>query len=264
MQRHGGDERRRRGPVTTYWCEHAQLAAGPVAGVRVGVEDGRIVTVDPGVDPAPGDQRLPGVVLPGFANAHSHAFHRALRGRTHDRGGTFWSWRDRMYAVAARLDPDSYLTLAPAVYPAMVLAGVTCVGEFHYLHPPVGGRRYDDPNAMSEALLQAAADAGLRLTLLDTCYLSGGLDASGPPPLDEVQQRFSDGDAAAWADRVARLPARAGLRIGAAVHSVRAVPADQLAEVAWAAGAGPRHVPLSEQPAENAACLRASGRSRPR
>ncbi|MBW8768115.1 MAG: amidohydrolase family protein, partial [Geodermatophilales bacterium] len=135
--------------MTTYWCEHAQLAAGPVAGVRVGVADGRIVTVDPGVDPAPGDQRLPGVVLPGFANAHSHAFHRALRGRTHDRGGTFWSWRDRMYAVAARLDPDSYLTLARAVYAEMVLAGVTCVGEFHYLHHPVGGRRYDDPNAMS-------------------------------------------------------------------------------------------------------------------
>ena len=119
----------------------------------MGVEGGRIVTVDPGVDPAPGDQRLPGVVLPGFANAHSHAFHRALRGRTHDRGGTFWSWRDRMYAVAARLDPDSYLTLARAVYAEMVLAGVTCVGEFHYLHHPVGGRRYDDPNAMSEALI---------------------------------------------------------------------------------------------------------------
>src|SRR3954463_10712998 len=158
MQRHGGDERRRRGPVTTYWCEHAQLAAGPVAGVRVGVADGRIVTVDPGVAPAPGGPRLPGLVLPGFANAHSHAFHRALRGRTHDRGGTFWSWRDRMYAVAARLDPDSYLTLARAGYAEMVWAGVPRAGEFPSLHHPVGGRRYDDPNAMSEALVQAASD----------------------------------------------------------------------------------------------------------
>src|SRR3954464_6765573 len=212
MQRHGGDERRRGRPVTTYWCEHAQLAAGPVAGVRVGVADGRIVTVDPGVDPAPGDQRLPGVVLPGFANAHSHAFHRALRGRTHDRGGTFWTWRERMYALAARLDPDRYLALARAAYAEMALAGVTCVGEFSYLHHGPGGRRYDDPNAMSEALVQAAADAGVRLTLLDACYLSGGLDASGPTPLDAVQLRFSDGDAAAWAERVARLPARDGLR----------------------------------------------------
>src|SRR3954447_19006505 len=112
MQRHGGRRASARWPVTTYWCEHAQLAAGPVAGVRVGVADGRIVTVDPGVDPAPGDQRLPGVEATGFASDHSHAFHRALRGRANDRGDTFWSWQARMSAVAARLDPDSYLTLA--------------------------------------------------------------------------------------------------------------------------------------------------------
>ncbi len=73
-------------------------------------------------------------MLPGFANAHSHAFHRALRGRTHDDGGTFWTWREAMYAVAARLDPDSYLALARATYAEMALAGITCVGEFHYLH----------------------------------------------------------------------------------------------------------------------------------
>src|SRR4051812_9555632 len=206
MQRHGGDERRRRGPVTTYWCEHAQLATGPVAGVRVGVEDGRIVTVDPGVDPTPGDERLPGLVLPGFANAHSHAFHRALRGRTHDLGGTFWTWRQRMYAIAGRLDPDSYLALARATYAEMALAGITCVGEFHYLHHPPGGGRYGDPNAMAAALVQAAGDAGIRLTLLDTCYLAGGLDGNGHLPLDAVQARFSDGDADAWAARVALLP----------------------------------------------------------
>ena len=70
----------------------------------------------------------------GFADAHSHAFHRALRGRTHGRGGTFWTWRERMYTVAARLDPDSYLALARAAFAEMALAGVTAVGEFHYLH----------------------------------------------------------------------------------------------------------------------------------
>src|SRR6185312_3619508 len=126
---------------------------------------------------------LPGLVLPGFANAHSHAFHRALRGRTQDGGGTFWTWRERMYEVAARLDPDSYLALARATYAEMALTGVTCVGEFHYLHHPAGGGRYDDPNAMSEALIQAAADAGIRLTLLDACYVAGGLDDGGHLPL---------------------------------------------------------------------------------
>jgi formiminoglutamate deiminase len=240
--------------VTAYWCEHAWLADGPVAGVRVVEDDGRIVDVAV-AEPAPGDTRLPGLVLPGFADAHSHAFHRALRGRTHDHGGTFWTWRERMYAVAARLDPDTYLTLARATYAEMALAGVTCVGEFHYLHHPAGGGRYTDPNAMSEALIQAAADAGVRLTLLDACYLAGGLDGSGHLPPDEIQLRFSDGDAAAWASRVAQLPERAGLRIGAAVHSVRAVPAGQLTTLVRAAEGRPLHAHVSEQPAENEACL---------
>ena len=221
------------------------------AGVRITVEGDRIVAVEKGVDPEPGDHRLAGVVLPGFANAHSHAFHRALRGRTHDRGGTFWTWRERMYAVAGRLDPDSYLALARATYAEMALAGVTCVGEFHYLHHPDGGGRYTDPNTMSEALIQAAADAGVRLTLLDACYLAGGLDGTGHLPLDGVQTRFSDGDADAWAARVALLPERPGLRIGAAVHSVRAVPAEQFPAVRQ--DGRPLHVHLSEQPAENEA-----------
>jgi formiminoglutamate deiminase len=239
--------------VTAYWCEHAWLGEAAVAGVRVVEGAGRVLSVEPGADPAPGDTRLPGLVLPGFANAHSHAFHRALRGRTHDRGGTFWTWRERMYAVAARLDPDRYLALARATYAEMALAGVTCVGEFHYLHHPDGGGRYADPNAMSEALIQAAADAGVRLTLLDVCYLAGGLEPDGHLPLTGTQARFSDGDADAWATRVAELPERHGLRIGAAVHSVRAVPAGHLHTVAQAAYGRPLHVHLSEQPAENAA-----------
>jgi formiminoglutamate deiminase len=240
--------------VTTFWCEYAELGSGPQPGVRVVTDGGRIVSVGAGTDAAPGDHRLAGLVLPGFANAHSHAFHRALRGRTHDSGGTFWTWRERMYALAARLDPDSYLRLARATFAEMALAGVTCVGEFHYLHHPPGGGRYDDPNAMSEALVQAAADAGVRLTLLDTCYLSGGLGADGHLPLDDVQVRFSDGDADAWAARMSLLPERNGLRVGAAVHSVRAVPAGQLPTVVRAAAGRPLHVHLSEQPAENEAC----------
>jgi formiminoglutamate deiminase len=239
--------------VTAYWCEHAWLADAPVAGVRVVEDDGRIVAVEV-AEPAPGDIRLAGVVLPGFANAHSHAFHRALRGRTHDQGGTFWSWRERMYAVAARLDPDRYLALARATYAEMALAGVTCVGEFHYLHHAPGGARYDDPNAMGETLIQAASDAGVRLTLLDACYVTGGLEGTGHLPLSEVQTRFSDGDSDGWAARLATLPERHGVRIGAAIHSVRAVPAEQLAPIALAAASRPLHVHLSEQSAENEAC----------
>ncbi len=151
--------RRGRGArVTTYWCEHAWLPDGR-RGRRCGCE------VDGGRhrcrwtvarSPQAGDVRLAGLVLPGLANAHSHAFHRALRGRTHDHGGTFWTWRERMYAVADRLDPDTYLRLAPAVYAEMALAGITAVGEFHYLHHGPGGVPYDDPNAMGLALVQAA------------------------------------------------------------------------------------------------------------
>jgi formiminoglutamate deiminase len=159
-----------------------------------------------------------------------------------------------MYAVAGRLDPDGYLALARATYAEMALAGVTCVGEFHYLHHPPGGGRYADPNAMSEALIEAAADAGVRLTLLDACYLAGGLEGTGHLPLSDVQTRFSDGDAHSWAARVAALPERPGLRIGAAIHSVRAVPAEQLAPIARAAAARPLHVHLSEQAVENEAC----------
>jgi formiminoglutamate deiminase len=242
-------------PAQTWWCEHAWIGEGPVSRVRVGVRDGRIAAVETGVDAAPGDERLPGMVLPGFANAHSHAFHRALRGRTHDRGGTFWTWRERMYAIARRLDPDSYLALARATYAEMALAGVVTVGEFHYLHHGPGGTPYADPNAMGHALIQAAAEAGVRLTLLDTCYLAGGLGAAGHTRLDEVQTRFSDGDAAGWAGRVDLLPEGGSLRIGAAIHSVRAVPVAQLPQVATAALGRPLHVHLSEQPQENEACL---------
>jgi formiminoglutamate deiminase len=246
--------------VTTFWCEHAWLDDGPVAGVRVTVDGGRIAAVQV-ADAAPGDRRLPGLVLPGFANAHSHAFHRALRGRTHDSGGTFWTWRERMYAVASRLDPDSYLSLARATYAEMALAGVTCVGEFHYLHHARGGHRYADANAMGEALIEAARDAGVRLTLLDTCYLAGGLDAGGHRELDAVQMRFADVDADDWAARVSFLSERPGVRIGAAVHSVRAVPAEQLGQVAAAAGGRPLHAHVSEQPAENDAARAFYGRT---
>ncbi|WP_219416208.1 formimidoylglutamate deiminase [Pseudonocardia nigra] len=240
--------------MTDFWAGWALLPDGPAADVLFVVDGGRFREVRPGSRPG-GARRLPGVVLPGFANVHSHAFHRALRGRTHDDGGTFWTWRERMYAVAARLDPASYLALARAAYAEMALAGVTAVGEFHYLHHDPAGRPYADPNAMAHALCAAAADAGIRLTLLDTCYLAGGLDAGGHRPLDDVQRRFSDGGAGAWAARVGELRETSGMRVGVAVHSVRAVPRAALGTVAAVAAGRPLHVHLSEQPAENEACL---------
>ena len=256
----------------TFAAAWAHLPSGPARDVRLRVEDGRFAAVETGRAPEPGDHRLPGVVLPGLANAHSHAFHRALRGRTHAGGGTFWTWREAMYAVAAQLDPDSYLALARAAYAEMALAGVSAVGEFHYLHHGPGGARYADPGAMGAALVEAASDAGVRLTLLDTCYLAGGLSGEGYAPLEGPQLRFGDGDAQAWAQRVeGRRDHLDGgprhLRVGGAIHSVRAVPREQLSVVAEAVrarphqdGAGaPLHVHLSEQPAENDACLAAHG-----
>ncbi|MEU0028056.1 formimidoylglutamate deiminase [Streptomyces sp. NPDC006335] len=242
----------------TYWLEHAWLGTHVEPGVAMDVRDGRVTAVRTGTDtPPPGAEILLGLTLPGLANTHSHAFHRALRGTVQVGSGTFWTWREVMYSVADRLTPETYHALARAVYAEMALAGVTAVGEFHYLHHAPGGTPYADPNAMGEALIEAAADAGIRITLLDTAYLSSGF---GQPPTTH-QLRFSDGTVEEWAARCSVLKDRDHARIGAAIHSVRAVPADQLATVAhWAEERrAPLHVHLSEQTAENDACREAHG-----
>ncbi|CAM5340360.1 formimidoylglutamate deiminase [Streptomyces coeruleorubidus] len=244
----------------TYWLEHAWLGTYVEPGVTLDVRDGRIAALRPGTPtPPPGAEILRGLTLPGLANAHSHAFHRALRGTVQVGSGTFWTWREVMYATAARLTPDTYHALARAVYAEMALAGITAVGEFHYVHHAPGGTRYADPNAMGEALIAAAAEAGIRITLLDTAYLSSGF---GQPPTTP-QLRFSDGTAEAWAERCSVLKEQDHARIGAAIHSVRAVPADELATVArWAEERrAPLHVHLSEQTAENDACRETHGRT---
>ena len=189
--------------------------------------------------------------MQAFANCHSHVFHRALRGRAG--GDSFWSWRDEMYAIAAVLDPDLLQRLARATYAEMRLAGVGVVGEFHYLHHQPDGTPYDDPNAMGDAIIEAAREVGLRICLLDTCYTQA----------EGVQRRFDDGDAEQWASRVHDLAARHAdepdVVIGAAIHSVRAVPREQLPTVAQALPDTPLHVHVSEQPAENEDCLSATG-----
>ncbi|MBS3940959.1 MAG: formimidoylglutamate deiminase [Actinobacteria bacterium] len=250
-------------PHSSWLCDRVLLPSGVVAhDVAIEMEHGRFTRVEPGGSASAEAVRLRGLVLPGMADGHSHAFHRALRGRTHTGHGSFWSWREQMYALAGRLNPETYLPLARAAFAEGVLAGYTTVGEFHYLHHDVYGRPYRFRNEMGHVLIQAARDAGVRLTLLDTCYLTGGVSASDgePLPLSETQVRFSDGDVDRWVARVSALAdgytGADDVVIGAAIHSVRAVPADALGVVAtWAADRGaPLHAHVSEQPAENEAC----------
>jgi formiminoglutamate deiminase len=249
----------------TWWCEHAWLSGDSVAdGVLFTVADGRITAIDTDTTAQPGSHRLRGVVIPGLANAHSHAFHRALRARTQRDRGSFWTWRDLMYRAAERLTPDRYRRLTRAVYAEMALAGITSVGEFHYVHHDVGGTHYVEPNAMGHAVIDGATDAGIRLTLLDTCYLSSGPDGS---PLAGPQQRFGDGTGDRWAQRVEALRQQVATHpsvvVGAALHSVRAVPVEHIpAVVQWAATHSvPLHVHSSEQTREVEQCLAAHGRT---
>ena len=262
----GGRERERTGtagvsasqnPSPAFWCELAWLGGeAPTPGVLIEVQDGRIASVTTGTDPAAGAQRLDGLVVPGLANSHSHAFQRALRGRTQRTTGSFWTWRKQMYALAGQLDPDSMLALTRATFAEMALAGITLVGEFHYVHHGPDGKPYEDPNAMGGAVMQAAEETGIRLTLLDTCYLHGGIEP------DPIQQRFFDPGVEAWVARVDQLRApNARVRLGAAIHSMRAVQPEAAAAVArWTAEReAPLHAHVSEQRAENAACREVYG-----
>ncbi len=228
-------------------------------GVLLAIDEGRIVEVQAGVEPPAEAERLAGVTIPGLANVHSHAFQRVLRGRTQRRRGTFWSWRDAMYEAAAALTPDAYLELATAVFGEMALAGITLVGEFHYVHHAPDGTPYADPNELGHAVVQAAAAAGVRLTLLDTCYLHGGIGV----PVEGAQRRFADAGVDAWAARVDALHDGELVRVGAAAHSVRALEPGELREVAaWADRRGaPLHAHVSEQRAENESCTAAYGRT---
>ncbi|TFC28814.1 formimidoylglutamate deiminase [Cryobacterium sp. TMT1-3] len=245
---------------TGFWCESLLIDGIAVAGVRLEVDPtGRLARVQPGVAAEAADIRL-GTVMPGFGNAHSHAFHRALRGQTHGEGGDFWRWRERMYRVAAQLDPPKYQALATAVFAEMLASGYTAVGEFHYVHHRPDGTPYDPPHAMEQALAAAARAVGIRLVLLDTIYLQGGIGRE----LAAEQRAFGDESAAAWLARWRSLRAELDgddlVTLGAALHSVRAVTPDAMREVLG--GLPPQaalHIHLSEQPQENVDCLAAYG-----
>ena len=245
--------------MTTWWAARAVVDGSVRDRVVIEAAGGVITRIDLDTD-APSDARvLAGVVLSGAVNAHSHAFHRVLRSRTHRGRDSFWSWRDQMYAAAAVLDPESYRSLARAVFAEMLEAGYTAVGEFHYLHHAPGGTAYADPNEMSHALAAAAEEVGIRLVLLDTLYLAGG---PGVAP-DATQVRFCDGSAETWAERTSALASTGLVSHGLAVHSVRAVPPEAIAVAAAVARerGRPLHAHVSEQPRENDESRAAYGRT---
>jgi len=231
---------------------HAEQAwIGHVASdVLIEVADGRIKSVTEDATPPDKAIQLGGFTFPGLANVHSHAFQESLRGRTEAGGGDFWEWRRQMFHAAEGWDRPSYAAYARSVFREMLHAGITAVGEFHYLH------RYG--NDLGEALIEAAAAEGIRITLLDACYLRGGLDGR---PLEGVQRSFSDGDAERWVSRVEELREGSGVRVGAAIHSVRAVdPASMRTVAAWARRRkAPLHIHLAEQPAEVDECIAVEG-----
>ena len=195
--------------------------------------------------------------LPGIANLHSHAFQRAMAGmaerQTHPQD-SFWTWRETMYRMAARFDPDSLHAVASQLYVEMLEAGYTQVCEFHYLHHAPDGRPYADPAAMSRALVAAARDTGIRLTLLPVLYMTGGFDGR---PLGERQKRFGhDVDGYLRLFETLRAEEDAMLRVGCALHSLRAVPPDAMRAVLAALPAGaPVHIHIAEQVGEVQDCL---------
>jgi len=227
--------------------------------VQITFSNGLISAIKTDVASDVSDSRVTGVVMPGFVNAHSHAFHRALRGRTHSGLGDFWAWRTLMYQVANRLTPENYLALATAVFSEMALAGITHVGEFHYVHHQQNGKQYNDPNEMGKAIIEAAKRAGIRITLLDVAYLHGGLNGEA---LRDEQKRYTDISIENWLARVDALGnGNAEHTIGLAPHSVRAVNEIELAKIAEHRQDRVVHIHVSEQTAENDACRKATGRT---
>jgi formimidoylglutamate deiminase len=207
---------------------------------------------------------LPGkALLPGFVNAHSHSFQRAIRGKSESRassGKDFWSWRGTMYHAAAQLDPQDVYDVARMAFLEMVLAGTTTVGEFHYLHNDLDGKPYEDPNLLAKQVIAAAQSVGLRIVLLRTAYLRSGFEV----PRDPGHARFFE-TTQSFLENMSALTREfsngSQVAFGLAPHSIRAVPLVDLHSIAeWNQTAGLSfHMHISEQVAENAASLREYG-----
>jgi formimidoylglutamate deiminase len=240
----------------------ALLPAGWARDVTIEIgADGSIVAVTPRSD-AGAAERAGGPVVPGMPNVHSHAFQRALAGRTGEAsadGDSFWTWRRAMYAFLERIDADAFEAVAAQAYVEMLKAGYTAVAEFHYVHHDPQGRPYADRAELSRRILAAAGDAGIALTLLPVFYAHGGFGAAPPAP---EQRRFVN-TLDAYARLVAALSADATERsctVGVAPHSLRAVTPRELADVVALAPPGaPIHIHAAEQTQEVDDCVAWSG-----
>ncbi len=226
---------------------------------------GRLTGVTPDTACPSGTPRAHGPLLPGLPNLHSHAFQRAFAGLTEYRGAaqdSFWSWRTLMYRFAGAITPQQLESVATGLYVEMLEAGYTSVCEFHYIHHDLGGAPYADDATLSQALLRAAARAGIGLTLLPVLYQAAGF--GGLPPGDG-QRRFirSTGDMLRLLERLAPVCEAQGARLGLAPHSLRAVPPDSLREAVAGLHAldadAPVHIHIAEQTGEVEACLAWSG-----
>ena len=256
-----------------YHLESAFLKQGWARDVAVGVSDqGFITEVDltaGGAADAPDMERIRGFVVPGMSNGHSHAFQRAMAGKTEQRSAardSFWTWRSAMYALANRIDPDGLKILATQLFVEMLKSGYTSVAEFHYLHRRPGGIPYAGANALWDATLDAASIAGIGLTFLPTLYQTGDF---GGRPLKSEQARFlldTEAFLRGIEERIGaeRRGGRTTLRTGAAFHSLRAVPLKTLREAALRLRAidpsMPVHIHVAEQALEVKACVAETGR----
>jgi formimidoylglutamate deiminase len=227
--------------------------------VRLHFHDGRIAGIEIGAI-AEADEPQLGIVIPGLGNAHSHAFQRALAGHTEhratDKADTFWTWRERMYELAGRVDAPALKAIARQAYSEMLSAGYTSVAEFHYLHREPGT---EDANAMLDAIVTAANETGIRLTYVPVLYERAGFDSPGP---DERQRTFAQSPGEFMA-HYEQAKTRAGDRVSVAIgaHSLRAVTPESLHVVAAAAEDDdcPMHIHIAEQQREVEQSLNALG-----
>lgn len=227
--------------------------------LRIG-DDGCWADIATGVAAPTDAEGLAGAVLPGLVNAHSHAFQRAFAGfseRRESEHDDFWSWRERMYRVALRITPQQLRAVAAQLYLELLHGGYTQVCEFHYLQHRSDGRPYDDRLTLAWSLADAAADAGIGLTLLPVLYERAGFTQ---PRLREDQRRFAtDADAVLALHHAARDSGRAGLNSGVAIHSLRAAEPASIERLVSRLGDVPIHIHVAEQTAEVDDCLKAHG-----
>ncbi|MBG4907503.1 formimidoylglutamate deiminase [Pseudomonas aeruginosa] len=249
--------------MSAIFAERALLPEGWARNVRFEISaDGVLAGIRPDAN-ADGAERLGGAVLPGMPNLHSHAFQRAMAGLAEVAGNpndSFWTWRELMYRMVARLSPEQIEVIARQLYIEMLKAGYTAVAEFHYVHHDLDGRSYADPAELSLRISRAASAAGIGLTLLPVLYSHAGF---GGQPASEGQRRFINGSEA-YLELLQRLRApleAAGHSLGLCFHSLRAVTPQQIATV-LAAGHDdlPVHIHIAEQQKEVGDCQAWSGR----